>query len=150
MEEIQKVVSKHPFFEGLDEWYLEQLARYGTFAEYASNEFLIRECGEADQFFLILEGKVAVGFESDGGNFSAVQELTEKDILGWSWLIPPHRWHFDAMAKTEVKVIVFDAKYLRTKCEEDPKLGYEMLKRLTHFITQRLLATRLQLATPPV
>ncbi|HHT9124119.1 MAG TPA: Crp/Fnr family transcriptional regulator, partial [Candidatus Wunengus sp. YC63] len=41
--------------------------------------------------------------------------------------------------------IALDAKCLRAKCEEDHDLGYELLKRFAHVITQRLEATRLQL-----
>jgi len=145
MKEIQRVISQHPFFEGIDEWYLEQLARYAKFETFAPNDSLIRECGEADKFFLILEGEVLVGSDTGDGEFSRLQILKDKDILGWSWLIPPHCWHYDAIANKETKTIVLDAKYLRMKCEEDPKMGYEILKRLTHFIVQRLLATRLQL-----
>ena len=74
-----------------------------------------------------------------------MQTLGKNDIVGWSWLVPPHEWHFDAVAKTPVKAIVLDGKYLRAKCEEDPELGYELLKRLTAHVIERLTALRGQL-----
>ena len=43
------------------------------------------------------------------------------------------------------RAIALDGKCLRTKCEENHDLGYELLKRFLHIIEQRLEATRLQL-----
>ena len=42
------------------------------------------------------------------------------DVVGWSWLIPPYRWTFDAAATEETSAIAFDGGCLRGKCEEDP------------------------------
>jgi hypothetical protein len=43
------------------------------------------------------------------------------------------------------RALVFDAKCLRAKCEEDHDLGYEILTRFVNVISVRLDATRLQL-----
>ena len=67
------------------------------------------------------------------------------EVLGWSWLIPPYHWHFDVRAVELTRAIALDAKCLRGKCEEDLKLGYELLKRFAHVMEERLQATRLQL-----
>ena len=66
-------------------------------------------------------------------------------ILGWSWIISPYKWHFEARALEDVRAIALDGECLRNKCEEDPKLGYEMLKRFSHILEQRLQSTRMQL-----
>jgi hypothetical protein len=71
--------------------------------------------------------------------------LGEGEILGWSWLIPPYNWHFDARAVELTRAIALDGKCLRNKCEQDHDLGYELLKRFAHIMEQRLQATRLQL-----
>jgi hypothetical protein len=44
-----------------------------------------------------------------------------------------------------VRAIALDGKCLRTKCEQDHDLGYEILKRFAHIMEQRLEATRFQL-----
>jgi CRP-like cAMP-binding protein len=74
-----------------------------------------------------------------------IQTLGEGDVLGWSWLYPPHKWQFGARALEPTKAIVFDATRLRARCETDHELGYELMKRFAHVMTQRLTATRLQL-----
>jgi hypothetical protein len=60
-------------------------------------------------------------------------------------LIPPYNWRFDARAAEMTRAIVFDGKCLRDKCEQDHELGYELLKRVTAGLGERLDATRYQL-----
>ena len=67
------------------------------------------------------------------------------EILGWSWLLPPYQWKFNARAMESIRAIALDGKCLRTKCEENHDLGYELLKRFAQVIEKRLEATRLQL-----
>jgi len=74
-----------------------------------------------------------------------ISTLSMGEILGWSWLLPPFQWKFHARAVDDVRAIGLDGKCLRTKCEENHDLGYEVLKRFAQIMEQRLEATRLQL-----
>ncbi len=67
------------------------------------------------------------------------------DILGWSWLFPPYRWSVEARAVQQVRAIKLDGECLRGKCELDPAMGYELMKRFSQIMLQRLEAARLQL-----
>ena len=64
--------------------------------------------------------------------------------MGWSWLMKPYKWHFDARTLLETRAVVIDAMCLRTKCEEDPSFGYEIMKLIADIIHRRLEATRLR------
>ena len=74
-----------------------------------------------------------------------VQTLTAGDVAGFSWLIEPHRWEFDGRAVERVRAVQVDGACLRAKCDEDPRLGYELMRRFAALATSRLQATRLQL-----
>lgn len=65
--------------------------------------------------------------------------------MGWSWVAPPYRWHFEARTLLETNALVLDASWLRSKWKEDHDFGYEMMKRFANVIATRLDATRLQL-----
>ncbi len=65
--------------------------------------------------------------------------------MGWSWLLAPYQWRFDAIAQEAVRAVVFDVGCLRTKMEEDPRLGYQLLSRFLPIVVDRLQATRLRL-----
>jgi CRP-like cAMP-binding protein len=66
-------------------------------------------------------------------------------MLGWSWLHPPYRWHFGAVARVATTAIAFDAASVRRRCDADPAFGYALLRLFTPLITERLQATRLRL-----
>jgi len=65
--------------------------------------------------------------------------------VGWSWLVPPYHWLFDARAVEPTGAVVFDGLCLRGKCEEDPRLGYELMKLVSQVMFSRLVATRVRL-----
>jgi hypothetical protein len=66
-------------------------------------------------------------------------------VVGWSWLFAPHAWRFDGRAVTDVRATAFDGACLRAKCEQDPALGFELMKRFAAVLSARLAATRLRL-----
>ncbi len=60
-------------------------------------------------------------------------------------MVPPYQWRFDARAVELTRVIELDGTCLRNKCESDPGLGYEIMKRLANIFEQRINAMRIQL-----
>ena len=74
-----------------------------------------------------------------------IETLHDGDVVGWSWLFPPHRWHFDGRATAPTSLIAFDGACLRGKCDADHELGYQLMRRFAASIVERLQATRLQL-----
>jgi len=81
-----------------------------------------------------------------GGKLGGQGETLEADdILGWSWLVAPYYWRFDARAMEVTRAIALDGKCLRSKCEENHDLGYNLLKRFVAIVEQRLQSTRMQL-----
>ena len=145
MQTLEPYLAEHPFLKGLDPRHLNIIMGCASNVSFDAEQYILHEGEEAANFFIIHHGKVALEiFTSDRGPIT-IQTIGEGDVLGWSWLIPPYHWHYDARAIEPTSAIALDAKCLRAKCEEDHDLGYELLKRFAHVITQRLEATRLQL-----
>ena len=107
--------------------------------------YILKEGDAANTFYLIRAGKVALEVRAPQHDPVIISTLEVGDILGWSWLLSPFQWKFHARALDEVRAIALNGKCLRTKCEENHDLGYEVLKRFARIIEQRLEATRLQL-----
>jgi len=145
MENLERVLAGHPFFADLAPAHLAVLTGCATNVRIAAGRFLCRTGEEANRFYLIRAGKVAVELLPPGREPVVVQTLRDGEILGWSWLVPPHHWSFDAVALEETRAVALDGTCLRGKCEADHDLGYELLKRFSVVIARRLEATRLQL-----
>lgn len=144
-KELDTLLAEHPFLQEMPPRYHALLADCATNVRFPPEAYLIQEGRPADCFYLLRRGRVAVEVHRAVSSPIPVQTLDGGDILGWSWLIPPHLWRFDARALDQVTAIRLDGVCLREKCERDHELGYEFLKRFAAVMTRRLEATRIQL-----
>ncbi|MBL8162767.1 MAG: cyclic nucleotide-binding domain-containing protein [Anaerolineae bacterium] len=145
MKTLEPILAKHPFFAGLQPHYLELVTGCASNMHFKAGETIFQEGDEAKQFFIIREGTLRLQVFAPGQGEISIQTLESGDVVGWSWLFPPHRWHFTGRATSALRVIALDGQCLYTKCEQDHGLGYEFLKRFSHIMMDRLQATRLQL-----
>jgi len=145
METLEPILAAHPFLKDLEARYIRLLVGCASNVRFNAGRFLFHEGEEANRFYMIRQGKVAVEIRAAGRRPITVQTVREGEVLGWSWLIPPYRWRFDARAIEPTRTIALDGKCLRTKSEKDHNLGYELLKRFSDIVVERLDATRLQL-----
>jgi CRP-like cAMP-binding protein len=142
---LEPLLAEHPFLKGLAPEHLALLAGCASNVVFQPGEHLLHEGGEARNFFVLRHGRAQVETATPGRGPIPIQTLGPGDILGWSWLIPPHRNRFDARALELIRAIALDGECLRNKCEVDHDLGYALLKRFTQVMAERLEATRLQL-----
>ena len=142
---LERFLIEHPLLRGCQPQYIQLLVECASNVRFNPGEMIFRQGEEADLFYLIRQGRVALEVPDSYGSPIIVQTLTSGDVLGWSWAIAPYRWHFDARAVELTRAIALDGKCLREKCEVDHDLGYEVMRRVTHVMEHRLQATRLQL-----
>lgn len=146
METLERILAEHPFFKGLEEPYLQLLVGCASNVRFNAGEVIFREGEQANKFYLIRQGKVAVEMFAPSRGPIILQTLGEGEVLGWSWLVSPYKWRFDGRAVELTRAIALDGECLRGKCEEDHDLGYELMKRVSLVMEKLVQATRLQLA----
>jgi len=144
-QDLEPLLRGHTFFAGLDPAHVTLLAGCASNEVFPADSFLFREGHPAQTFYLIREGRLALEIAAPGRGALVVQTLGEGEVAGFSWLIEPHRWEFDGRAVDQVRAVRMDGRCLRGKCEEDPRLGYDLMRRFAALTTRRLQATRLQL-----
>lgn len=145
MKEIEALIREHPVFQGLGAEYIKLIAGCGKNVRFDGGALIFREGEPADLFYMIRHGHVALQTSFPGQAPRTLQTLAGGEVLGWSWLFPPYRCHCDAKALDVVRAVALDGACLRGKCDEDHQLGYEMMKRFSHIMLERLQATHLQL-----
>lgn len=145
METLEPLLAAHPFLQGLAQEDIKFITGCAKNVRFKAGEMLFQEGGEANQFYLLRSGRVALEIYVPGRGSVAIQTVEEGDLVGWSWLFPPYTWKFDARSLELTRALALDGKCLRAKCEAEPRLGYELMKRISRVITERLEATRLQL-----
>lgn len=144
MQTIEELLPGHPFFAGLDAPAITLIAGCAVNAHLRPGEFLFREGEPANTFYVIRSGRVAIQMRLPTEGV-VLDTARDGDVVGWSWLIAPYRWTFDAYATEDTDVIAFDGACLRGKCEKDPALGYDLLKRVVQVMSSRLHSARVRL-----
>jgi CRP-like cAMP-binding protein len=145
IQTLEPILREQPFFYGLEDRHIELITGCARNVHFEAGQVIFREGDPADHFYLIREGLVSVQFVIPHRGLTTVQTVSEGEILGWSWLFPPYRWHFDARTQRPTRALVFDGECLRNKCEQDHDLGYEIFRRFMYIMVDRLESTRLQL-----
>ena len=145
MKTIYDLLKDHIFFKGLDESYIKIIAECGQNIHMHPGDYLAREGGAADSFYILRKGQAHVEINAAPYGTKLIHSLTAGDIAGWSWIFPPYTWRFDIRVTDHLSAIALDASCLRKKCESDHSLGYQLMKKFAHIMTERLKETRLQL-----
>jgi CRP/FNR family cyclic AMP-dependent transcriptional regulator len=143
---LERILADQPFFKGVPVEKLALIAECAHEVTFAAGDYLFQEGQPADHFYVVTRGHVALEIDVPGGGQRTIQTVGEDEVLGWSWLFPPYRWHFDGRAVGSVRAVAVDGTCLRGKCDDDPALGYELMRRFSQVMLERLQATRLRLA----
>jgi CRP-like cAMP-binding protein len=139
------LLAAQPFLSGLTPHQLGLLAPLATRSMFHAGNRIFREGTPADQFWLITDGRVDLDSEVPGYDNLIFDTLQAGAVLGWSWMFPPHRWHFGAVAVTTTHTVTFNAPLVTALCRRDPGLGYELSMRFLQVMGNRLQAARLRL-----
>jgi CRP/FNR family transcriptional regulator, cyclic AMP receptor protein len=145
MQTLETILAEHPFFEGLDPRYMPLITGCASNVRFPSGEYIFREGEPSAHFYIIRHGNVALETHGAQRGRIIIETIEAGEVLGWSWLFPPYRWHFSARALQETRAIALDGACLRAKGEADHDLGYELVKRVARIMMERLQATRMQL-----
>ena len=117
MQTLELILAGHPFFEGLEQPYLDLITSCAANVRFETGEYLLREGESADRFYLLRHGSVALETYAPQRGPITIETIEAGEVLGWSWLFPPFRWHFDARALEPVRALALDGACLRGKIE---------------------------------
>ena len=134
----------HPFVAEFEAKHVETLANLAKEIRFERDQILFREGDDASEFYLIVNGLIALEIAAPGHTFR-VQTLFAGDELGWSALLMGRGKHFQARTLDRVDALAFEGSELLAACDQDTLFGYTLMRRLLGVVAERLQATRLQL-----
>jgi CRP-like cAMP-binding protein len=145
MESIKDLINEHPFFKDFIPEHIEKVTEIASEVSFNPGQYIFRDGEDANLFYLIGRGIISLEVYVPNGGPVTLGRLNAGDVLGWSWLYPPHQWHFDARALEAVRMIDLDGRVLRKMIEEDHEFGFQMMKKISLVMEDRLQATRVKL-----
>jgi CRP/FNR family cyclic AMP-dependent transcriptional regulator len=144
---IEDVLLNHKFLAGMDDRLVKILSCCASMRQFYPEQYIFRQGKKAEHFYLIRSGQIDVEAFSASGGPVLIQSLKEGDVLGWSWLVPPYQWRFDARVVKPTEVVALDARDLHGILAMNHDLAYELLRRFLVVIAERLEAERMQMVS---
>lgn len=141
-----EVLRRYPYFAGIDEESLKQLAMIAEEKSVPANTVMFREGDPAAHLSVILKGEVNVQYALGNGELRTVDTLIDGDFLMWSALVEPYRATALGTTTRDTQLVRIDAARLRQLCEKEPLLGYRLMTQVAKLLAHRLERARVQLA----
>lgn len=138
VEPLKTRVALHPFFAGMIPAHLGLLTACAKAVHFRKGQTILRAGEFAEGFYLIESGGVTLESGARQGGSVILDQIGPGDMLGCSWMFPPYVWRFSAHATGPVSALFFSGPVLRARCEEDPALGYALLKRAAATMLRRM------------
>jgi CRP-like cAMP-binding protein len=135
-------LSGHEFFSGFSDDILKFLCECSSTHTIKKGQILFRQGENADKFYVVRNGRISIQMPAIMGPTLEIQALGKSQVLGWSWLISPYKWSFQAKAEEDSELLMFDGAAILARCEQEPKFGYELLKKFATLMSMRLDAAR--------
>jgi len=124
---------------------LQKLLPLAQEEHYPAGEIVFQAGEKSKSLHLIISGVVALE-DVSGDARVQVQTLRAGDAMGWSALTSEARTHLQARALSDVTTLAFEGAPVRASCDQDPAMGYALMKRLLEMVTDRLDALRMKVS----
>jgi len=144
---VSDILKSFELFRGVTEDQLSKIAAIAREESHKEGSSITKESAKAEKLYLITEGKVILnmGVQPDPhrtATLATVDVIQKGEPFNWSSLIEPHICTLSAVCIAPVKVVAIDGPKLLGLMDEDPALGYQVMKRIAAVIGSRLRHTR--------
>ena len=141
-QSITEYLSAHEFFSEFSDDVLKFLCECSSMREIKKGQILFLQGEHADKFYIVRSGRISLQMPAIMGPTLEIQTVDEDQVLGWSWLISPYQWNFQTKAEDDSELLQFDGAAILAQCEQDPKLGFELVKKFAALMSVGLNAAR--------
>lgn len=130
-------------FRNLNEAQLKKLASIAARDEYPAGTVLFRKGDAASKFYIVDQGRVLLQTEVDIGPGRPPLLLDMATVaaghsVGWSVFVEPCKYTTNCRCTENTGMLSFNAEKLKGLLDQDPGLGYEVLKGIIMILASRL------------
>ena len=132
-------LQKAELFGVLNHSQLNTLLSQSREEDCPEGKIIFHQGEEALHLYVLIQGSVELTVKADQ-KIDLMTSKIEREgaVFGSPSLIEPSRYNVSAICLKPSKILVLDAKHIKTKMEEDPKMGMEVMKKLASIYFNRL------------
>ncbi len=141
-----ELLRRFPLFAGLPPSAFKDIAMFGSEISVRAGDWVFVEGDPADSLCLLLSGQVdlKINLGETGDRHADLSRLVDGDLVGWSALVDPYIYTVGALANTDARLARLDAQKLRGYLDDNPAIGYMVMRQLAQEIGRRLTNLRVQ------
>lgn len=144
--ESLELLKNIPWLFDLDRSQLTLLADIADVTTVNAGDKLFSEGDLSKNFYIVVEGKVDIKIFVPKHDYHTIAVAEPFDIIGWASMTSVVKINAGyAVALQATRLISFQGSQLKRLCDENPSIGYAIMRRLTNVIAGRLITTRLHL-----
>ena len=135
------MISHAEFFAGLCPEDVRELLALGSPVVLEAGDVLFRIGDEATHLYLVQQGAIelAMPMHVEGhAEDVRVEACHPGEALGWSTLVPPHRFTLNALARQRAELVAFPRAALLAHFDRRPEIGYAVVRNMAAMLGQRL------------
>jgi CRP/FNR family cyclic AMP-dependent transcriptional regulator len=135
-------MSRYPeLFSGLSDPEATALAGLGSRVALDPGQLLFRIGDDASHLYVIEHGAMELRMPMQVGGHDEdvrIEDCLAGHTLGWSTLVPPHRFTLKASAREHTVLLAFPRETLLAHFAAHPTVGYVVLRNIAAVLGQRL------------
>ncbi len=139
------LLKRNELFNTLDDGEAAAMAKMAIGKTYVAGEEIFQENEAAYAICVLVEGRVGLMMDVGNGKRLTVSTVEPGEIFAWSGLVAPYHFTSTARAIDDSTVAVFKSEDLRRMFDQNPRLGYQVMRQISFLIAQRLRDSHLQL-----
>jgi CRP-like cAMP-binding protein len=146
--DVKAFLKSIPAFEHLMDADIERVAKIAVVGELKAGSVADKQGEPATKFYILVTGRLGVVLELDLGvskKHYMVASLGPGQMFAYSGLVGNPHYTAGSRAMTNSTYLEFDVAKLEKEFDEDPRLGYVMMRMVARTIASRLRAMQLQL-----
>lgn len=124
---------------------LAKLAALARVIEWNEQDLIFREGDVQQNLYVISSGHVALEMNLPGRGASRILTVRSGELLAWSALLGSGRMTTSAITLEPTTAVAISGDQLQQLCQSDAEVGYHLMWQVASALSQRLVATRLQL-----
>jgi CRP-like cAMP-binding protein len=143
---LTKVLESNQFLRGIDPVQVAKIASIAELCEFGPGAIVFREGQNADNVYLVVSGKLSLGLSESTIYQKSLVTVGPGEMLGWSSMLENSHFAATAIVTEPAKLVRIDGARMRKICDDDPQLGYELMRRAMLAVSKRLKSTWAQLS----
>ncbi len=143
-----ELLRRYPLFSGLNDAEQKAIAQVAEEITMEGGTLLFEEGQAVPALHILLEGGVDLYYRStrNGDKPLPVCEISAGEPFGISALIEPYTLTATARVTRRSRILRIPAAVLRTWCDADARMGFELMRQVARVAMERLHFARVQLA----